>query len=82
MVIICSDTANKQIDEIYTNKHIYDKYGHFTQKFINWNYEFHRYVNKTSIEQVHLSQKVYTKSVQLEHYLINATLFTIPMYLR
>ena len=57
MVIICSNTANKQIDEIYANKHIYDRYGHFTKKFINWNYEFNRYVNKTSIEQLHLSQK-------------------------
>ena len=52
-----SEYAKIQIDEIYTNKHIYDKYGHFTQKFINWNYEFHRYVNKISIEQVYLSQK-------------------------
>lgn len=57
MVIICSNTANKQIDEIYANKHIYDRYWHFTKKFINWNYEFNRYVNKTSIEQLHLSQK-------------------------
>mgnify|MGYP003318074793 CR=1 FL=1 len=45
MIIICSDIADKQIDDIYCNKNIYDPYGHFTQQFLNWNREFHRYVN-------------------------------------
>lgn len=51
MIIICSNIADKQIDDIYCNKNIYDPYGHFTQQFLNWNRVFHRYVNSNSISK-------------------------------
>ena len=41
--------ANRQIDDIVLDKRCYDKYGHFTQNFLNWNSEFHAYVNYKTI---------------------------------
>ncbi|MGN0993019.1 MAG: hypothetical protein ACI4PE_03775 [Bacilli bacterium] len=57
MVIFYTYKANQQIDSIISNDSIYDEHGHFTQQFINWNDEFHRYVNPNSICQNTLFSK-------------------------
>lgn len=44
-----SDIAANQIDEILSDSRIYDVHGHFTQQFANWNSEFYRYINPSSI---------------------------------
>ena len=45
MIIKLHELASTQLDDIYSNKTIYNKFGQFTQQFTNWNYEFYRYVN-------------------------------------
>lgn len=52
--IAYSDKATNQLDEILSNDKIYDAHGHFTQQFINWNYEFHYYVSDRTISKSHL----------------------------
>lgn len=54
MVIEYTREAQQQIDYIFSNNGIYDRYGHFTQKFINWNYEFHRYVGTDVISRAEI----------------------------
>lgn len=46
-----TDIANEQIDKILSNDNIYDSHGHFTQQFVNWNSEFHHYINEGVIKQ-------------------------------
>lgn len=53
--IAYSDKATNQLDEILSNDKIYDAHGHFTQQFINWNYEFHHYVSDGTISKSHLN---------------------------
>lgn len=61
MKIAYSDCAAKQLDKIYTNSGIYDSHSHFTQQFLNWNREFHRYINPKEIRKKVLTpQGVYT----------------------
>jgi hypothetical protein len=55
LTIRYTQEAHKQIDEIISNQSIYDQYGHFTQQFVNWNYEFHHYVNVGTITKQKLS---------------------------
>lgn len=55
LTIRYTQEAHKQIDEIISNQSIYDQYGHFTQQFVNWNYEFHHYVNVGTISKQKLS---------------------------
>lgn len=52
-----SNKANNQLDEIVSNDDIYDRYGHFTQQFLNWNTEFHRYVNPQVLSKTITSDK-------------------------
>lgn len=49
-----SEVATKQLDEIFSNQNIYDQHGYFTQQFVNWNYEFYRYVNVGTISRMSL----------------------------
>ena len=51
--IIISPEAELQLDAIYENNGIYDG-RNFTQAFINWNREFHCYVNAKTICQTNL----------------------------
>lgn len=46
MVILFSRIAILQLDRTYTDKSVYDSYGHFTDDFKKWNYEFHQYIRK------------------------------------
>ena len=57
MLVRYSPIAEKQLNEIYSNSNIYDVHGHFTQYFINWNSEFHQYLNANSISRQQLSEK-------------------------
>lgn len=52
--------AERQIDSIYTNKRVYNG-KHFTQEFLNWNSEFHRYVNEIAISKQKLSSNGWYK---------------------
>lgn len=51
-----SDYAANQIDGIFSNNGIYNRYGCFSQKFLNWNGEFHHYVSAKMISRTQLTQ--------------------------
>ena len=60
MVIKYSPNAAQQMDEIYSNDSIYNG-RNFTQRFNNWNREFHHYVNTKTISQYNLSNRGWYK---------------------
>ena len=51
IVIRYSEQALEQINEIISNKEIYNQYGHFTQQYVNWNYEYYRYINPYAMHE-------------------------------
>ena len=48
--------AEEIINDIISSENIYTCDGHFTQEFLNWNNEFHRYVNKETISKLNLPE--------------------------
>lgn len=49
--------AEEIINNIIYNENIYTYDEHFTQEFLNWNSEFHRYVNKETISRLKLPKQ-------------------------
>ncbi len=73
-----SDVATKQVDDIISNQGIYDQFGHFTQQYVNWNYEFHHYVNVGTISRTHLNNHGWYKigklgTLEYRYFTINDT---------
>ena len=52
MVILLTRNATNQLNRVYTDRSIYDTYGHFTSWFIKWNYTFHQYVRESVLSSL------------------------------
>lgn len=59
MDILLSTLATNQLDRVYTDRSIYDTYGHFTSWFIKWNYTFHQYVRESVLDSLTASHGVF-----------------------
>ncbi len=52
MIILLTRNAVNTLDRVYTDRSIYDNYGHFTQWFLKWNYIFHQYVTESVLSTI------------------------------
>lgn len=52
MVILLTRNAVSTLDSVYTDRSIYDSYGHFTKWFLKWNYIFHQYVRESVLSTI------------------------------
>lgn len=83
LTIEYSEKAHIQLDGIVSNKGVYDRFGHFTQQFINWNYEFYHYVNPVSISKTKLTSQGWYKigsigTLEYKHFTVeDAEIFEI-----
>ena len=52
MIIRLTRNAVNTLDKVYTDRSIYDNYGHFTEWFLKWNYIFHQYVRESVLSTI------------------------------
>ena len=52
MIIRLTRNAVHTLDRIYTDRSIYNNYGHFMQWFLKWNYIFHQYVRESVLSTI------------------------------
>ena len=52
MIIRLTRNAVNTLDRVYTDRSIYDNYGHFTEWFLKWNYIFHQYVRESVLSTI------------------------------
>ena len=52
MNVILTPKATSQLDNIYSNRGIYDRNGRFLPWFIRWNYTFHQYVTESTLSSL------------------------------
>jgi len=59
MIILLTRNATNTLDRVYTDRSIYNSYGHFTPWFIKWNYTFHQYVRESVLGSLTASHGVF-----------------------
>ena len=59
MIILLTRNATNTLDRVYTDRSIYNTYGHFTHWFIKWNYTFHQYVRESVLGSLTASHGVF-----------------------